>query len=158
MKFVNKDTGLELLISNELINRLAAYGKEKYPNEFGGLLLGKYINNKKTVVIKETLLPKKFRSSRYYFERGSNGLKEQLEQYYANEDLVYVGEWHTHPDNVAVPSQTDLKSMRELAEDENVLINNPVLMILEIQKADYDIGIYFLFNGKLLRYIWAESE
>lgn len=158
MKFVNKDTGLEFLIGDELINRLAAYGKEKYPNEFGGLLLGKYINSNKTLVIKETLLPKKYKSSRYYFERGSNGLKELLEQYYANEGLVYVGEWHTHPNNEAVPSPTDIRAMRELAEDENVLINNPVLMILEIQKTDYNIGIYFLFNGKLLRYILAESE
>ncbi|MFT4152337.1 Mov34/MPN/PAD-1 family protein [Parafilimonas sp.] len=158
MKFVNRDTRLELLINCELINRLEVYGKEKYPNEFGGLLLGKYINSNKTVVIKDTLLPKKYKSSRYYFERGSNGLKELLEQYYANEGLVYVGEWHTHPDNAAVPSQTDIRAMKELAEDKNVLINNPVLMILEIQKTDYNIGIYFLFNGKLLQYILAESE
>ncbi|MFT3749065.1 MAG: Mov34/MPN/PAD-1 family protein [Agriterribacter sp.] len=153
MRFINKETELELIIDSGLVQRIADYGTKKYPNEFGGLLLGRYVNNNKTVVIEDTLLPKKYKSSRYLFERGSEGLIESLEFHYnAVPSLIYVGEWHTHPDNPARPSLTDLKAMTELADDKNVLITNPVLMIIEVSQQDYVWGIYFLYNNNLLRY------
>jgi integrative and conjugative element protein (TIGR02256 family) len=115
--------------------------------------LGRYINDHKTLIIGNTLLPQKYKSSKYSFERGSEGLKELFEVYYnAMPSLIYVGEWHTHPDNSATPSQTDLKAMRELANDKNVLINNPVLMILGLRKSGCALNIYLLHNNKLLKY------
>ena len=159
MKFVNKETGLGLIISEKLVEEIADNGIKKYPNEFGGLLLGRYINNNKIVVIEESILPKKYASSRYYFERGSVGIKEILvAKYNATPSLKYVGEWHTHPDGPAKPSTTDLKAMRELANDSNVFITNPVLMIMEIWKTSYKMELYFLSNNKLLRYDMVEEK
>ena len=153
MRFVNKETGLELIISEELIQRIAVHGTNQYPNEFGGLLLGRYASNNIVVIIEDILLPKKYKSSKYYFERSSEGLKEALElRYNASPSLVYVGEWHTHPDGPAKPSRKDMKAMAELANDKNVLITNPVLMILEIRKQDYNMGLYFFYNKELLQY------
>ena len=157
MRFINKETELELVIDNELVQQIADHGTKKYPNEFGGLLLGRYANNNKTVVIEETLLPKKYKSSRYFFERGSEGLKESLElSYSAIPSLMYVGEWHTHPDNPAKPSPTDLKAMSELADDTNVLITNPILMIFEIRKRTYNMELYLFYKNRLLRYTSVE--
>lgn len=153
MKFANKITGLELIISEELIQRIAIYGTSKYPSEFGGLLLGRYDVNNTVVIIEDTVLPKKYKSSKYYFERGSEGLKEILQsRYTAKPSLIYVGEWHTHPDCPAKPSRMDIKAMKELANDENVLITNPVLMILEINKQGYNMQLYFFYNNGLLEY------
>lgn len=153
MIYRNTDTELELVIKDELVRRIARHGRDKYPYEFGGLLLGRYSNNNKMVVIEQTVLPKKYESSRYYFERGSEGLKEVLELYYtAKPSLIYVGEWHTHPDSPASPSAMDLKSMRELASDPNVLINNPVLMILEMRKRQFNSEWYLFNNDRLLHY------
>ncbi len=153
MKFINQETTLELIIDDDLIQRIANYGASKYPKEFGGLLLGRYINHHKTVVVENTLLPKKYKSSRYFFERGSEGLRESLELHYNSlPSLIYVGEWHTHPDGTAKPSSLDLKSMKELANDNNVLIKNPLLMILEIFKHSYAVNIYLLHNNSLLQY------
>lgn len=157
MTYINRETTLELIIDEELVQRIAGYGTKKYPNEFGGLLLGRYSNNNKTVVIEDTLLPKKYQSSRYSFERGPEGVKESLEQHYkATPSLIYVGEWHTHPDSSAIPSLTDLKAMNELANDTNVLIDNPVLMIFEIKKHKYNMELYLLYKAHLLRYIQKE--
>lgn len=159
MKFVNKETALELIIDDKLIQRIADYGADKYPNEFGGLLLGRYLNNHTTVSIEDTLLPKKYKSSRYFFERGSEGLRESLELHYnALPSLIYIGEWHTHPDSPARPSALDLKSMKELADDKNVLITNPILMIFEMRKRAHDIGLYFLHKDRLLRYTSMEEQ
>lgn len=159
MIFINKETELELIIDSQLIQRMANYGRKKYPNEFGGLLLGRYVNNNKTVLIENTLLPKRYKSSQYFFERGSEGLKTSLELHYnSRPSLLYIGEWHTHPDNPAQPSPTDLKAMKELADDKNVLITNPVLMIFEIQKRTYSMELYFLYKNKLLRYSPIEDR
>lgn len=153
MKLKNSETGLQLIISEELVQRIADYAINKYPKEFGGLLLGRYINNNKIVLIEDIVLPTKYKSSRYYFERGSEGLREILERRYnGNPRLIYVGEWHSHPDSPAKPSSTDMNAMRELANDKNVLITNPVLMILEIRKRDYKVELYFFYDNKLLQY------
>ncbi len=153
MKFLNKETNLALVIDVELLDRIAAQGASKYPNEFGGLLVGRYIDNERIVLIEDILLPKRYASSRYFFERGSEGLRQALElYYYAEPRLIYVGEWHTHPDNPAQPSARDIKSMQELASDKNVLINNPVLMILEITRSGFQVEMYVFYNNQLLRY------
>lgn len=157
MKFINKKTGLQLIINEQLIEQIAYQGINKYPNEFGGLLLGRYVDNNKIVLIEESISPKKYKSSRYSFERGSEGIKEILvAKYNATPCLIYVGEWHTHPDGPAKPSNTDLIAMSELANDTNVLIHNPVLMILEVRKSSYKIELYLFVNNKLLRYELAD--
>lgn len=153
MKLINKETGLQLIISEELVKQIADHGINKYPNEFGGLLLGRYIKNNKVVSIEDSISPKKYTSSRYFFERGSEGVKEMLvAKYNETPSLIYVGEWHTHPDGPAMPSYTDLIAMRELANDNNVLISNPVLMIVEVRKSNCHAEFYFFNNNKLLRY------
>jgi integrative and conjugative element protein (TIGR02256 family) len=153
LKLINKQTLLELIVSKELVDRIVNCGAKKYPNEFGGLLMGRYVNDHKTVIIEDTILPKKYKPSRYFFDRSSDGLREELElRYKAEPRLIYVGEWHTHPDGSAEPSGVDLKAMRELANDKNVLITNPVLMILEIKSQAYHMAVYFLYNNELLRY------
>jgi integrative and conjugative element protein (TIGR02256 family) len=159
LKFVNKETELQLIISEELVKRIASYGISIYPNEYGGLLLGRYISENKIVLIEDTVLPNKYKSSSYYFERGSEGLKEVLElRYNASPSLIYVGEWHTHPDSLAKPSKTDINAMSELANDTNVLINNPVLMILEVRKQEFSMGLYFFYNTRLLQYDLSKEE
>jgi proteasome lid subunit RPN8/RPN11 len=153
LKFINKETGLQLVIGEELVNQIADHGINKYPNEFGGLLLGRYLENNKVVSIEDSIFPKKYTSSRYFFERGSEGIKEMLvTKYNGTPSLIYVGEWHTHPDGPATPSNTDLIAMSELANDNNVLITNPVLMIMEVRKSNYKVELYFFNNNKLLRY------
>jgi integrative and conjugative element protein (TIGR02256 family) len=159
LKFINKLTGLELSISEELIRIIAVHGAKKYPKEFGGLLLGRYMNNNKMVLVEDIILPKKYKSSKYHFERGSEGLRESLlQKYNATPRLMYVGEWHTHPDGPAKPSLTDMNAMSELACDKNVLITNPLLMIVEIRKTAYEIGFYFFFNNELLKYDLSDNE
>ena len=155
----NTHTELELSIDEELIRRIADHGRDKYPHEFGGLLLGRYSRNNKMVEIKDTVLPLKYESSRYHFERGSEGLNEILEMHYtATPSLIYVGEWHTHPDGPARPSGTDLKAMRELASDPAVLINNPVLLILEMRKKQFACEWYLFHNEQLLCYTLLENK
>lgn len=124
-----------------------------YPKEFGGLLIGYYSEDFKTCFIEGTLLPIKFNSSRYFFERGKEGLKQKLiELYEATPRMIYVGEWHTHPDGIPMPSNTDLKAMTEIAENDEVNIENPILVILALSPSEMRVGAFLYSKNKLIKY------
>jgi proteasome lid subunit RPN8/RPN11 len=153
LKFIHHDTGLQIQIQKELLDELYGYGLSYYPKEYGGILVGRYEEDCSIAFIEETLLPKKYTSSRYYFDRGSEGLKHQLEVYYRKKPkLFYVGEWHTHPDGPATPSLLDKSTMLELAKHETVYINNPILLILGITPPSYETGFYVQLKNNLTTY------
>lgn len=153
MKYYCRDIELEIVISEELTIRLYELGLKYHPAEYGGILVGKYSDDLKTCFIEETIVPTKHKSSRYSFERGKEGLFQKLTEYYhQNPQLIYVGEWHTHPDSTPVPSITDKKAMIKIAADEDVKISSPVLIILGVTKTIYSVGIYIQFNNRLYKY------
>ncbi|MBL7933132.1 MAG: Mov34/MPN/PAD-1 family protein [Bacteroidia bacterium] len=124
-----------------------------YPKEFGGLLIGRYSHDKKTCYVTDTILPKKYSSSRSTFERGKEGLKKKLVEFYNNDPpLIYIGEWHTHPDSKPEPSETDKQAMQEISEHENVTIQNPILLIIGVNKQRYEPKFYLSLNNKLYEY------
>ena len=153
MKLKNADIGLAIEIEDNLIERLYGYGLTHYPSEFGGLLMGYYSEDSKTVLITDTVLPKKYTSSKYFFERGIKGLKTVLKSLFKKTpSLIYIGEWHTHPDNPPIPSITDLAALSEIIQHDKVFIANPILLIIGINKSGYELGFYVQFKSKIFRY------
>ena len=130
-----------------LLNELYAVGLNHYPKEFGGLLIGKYSDDFKTCIIETTILPVKYKSSRYGFERGKKGLKSKLTEFYNSEPrLIYVGEWHTHPDSLAIPSSKDKTAMKEIEDNNDVNITSPLLLIIGLNNGNYHAGLYIQHN------------
>lgn len=153
MRFCNNTIGLHIEIEAALMESLVESGLKHYPNEFGGLLIGRYSEDKKTVFIQETVLPLKYTSSRYNFKRSTDGLRTTLEKYYDRTPrLHYVGEWHTHPDNPAVPSSTDLAALAQIVAHDEVYINNPLLLILSINNQICVPGFYVHYQNKIHSY------
>lgn len=153
MKLECKNIGLSLEIKDELLRKMKKYGKEHYPNEYGGLLVGRHSDDFKCVLIEETVLPKEFKSSRFKFERGVKGLKKVLHDFFKQTpSLSYVGEWHTHPDGAPIPSLTDLNAMHEVVKHKDVFIMNPVLLIIVITKTTFQYEFYVYSDGKMYRY------
>lgn len=149
----NNEIGLYIDIADVLITQIEMIGCQHYPNEFGGILLGKYSNDRKTVVVSNTILPMTYKSAKYSFERGSEGLKEQLISYYNDpEQLMYVGEWHTHPDGRPFPSGTDIRALKQIVNDDNVYICSPIMVILGLTRDASEFGFYVYFKDKIYRY------
>ena len=150
MKFANHHINLNLEIENSLLDELYQYGLSHYPNEYGGLLIGRYSSDRKTALVEQTILPKRYKATRYFFERGSDGLQERLDEYYKREPkLFYLGEWHTHPGGPIEPSERDKSTMKELVKHKDVYINNPIMLILAITKTDYKLGFYVQCQNRL---------
>ena len=153
MKLYCKELKLKLELKQSLLEKLFELGLQHYPKEFGGLLVGYYSDDFKTCFVEEAIIPKKFKSSRFHFDRGKDGLKKKLSELYnLTPRLIYIGEWHTHPDGVPSPSKTDLNAMTEIANCDEVSIENPILMILSNSKSDNGLGVFVFSNNKLIKY------
>lgn len=153
MKYKLKNIELELQVQERLIHKLTEIGKVHYPNEFGGFLIGHYSEDKKVLIITDTILPNKYKSTPSIFERDTIGMKQHFKDFYKeNPKKYYVGEWHTHPNNKAIPSITDIKALKSIRNNKDVAILNPVLLIIGYTENDIEIGFYVLIKDKIYRY------
>lgn len=148
-----KELGLTLDIDGGLISNLIDIGKKHYPNEFGGFLIGYYSESQTHLRITDTILPNKYKGTPYMFERDAIGVEDRLKQFYSEElKKYYVGEWHTHPHNLAIPSTVDIKAVNSIADDPEVSIKNPTLLIIGYDKNKVELGFYVQFKNKIYRY------
>ena len=153
MKFTNTDLGLCITIDEILLTKLNEVSLVHYPNEFGGLLIGNYSQDRKEVFITDSVLPKEYSSSKLSFYRGIKGLKSQLQKLYKKDSCkYYIGEWHSHPDNVPIPSGTDLHAFQAIVSHTEVFIENPILLILGVDKISCDYSFYVFYNQIFLKY------
>jgi len=152
LTLTNTYKNLKLNVSEELLDDIALKGKEFYPNEFGGFLIGYYSNNLLTLNITDIVTPKKYRNGRYLFERSIEGITNIFHQIFKTKKHYYIGEWHTHPNGTSDYSITDLNAMIEIEQNDEVIINNPVLLIISINKSQIDYSFYLYVNKKLLKY------
>jgi [CysO sulfur-carrier protein]-S-L-cysteine hydrolase len=147
------EIGLSISIDEKLINELIDTGKKYYPKEFGGFLIGNYSDDFKQLNITDTILPMKYRATKYLFQRDALGVDELLKFFYKeNPKKYYVGEWHTHPDNLPIPSSTDINAINTIINHKEVAIQNPVFLIIGYNKTEIELGFYVTFKNKLYRY------
>lgn len=95
-------------LTEEHIKQIEAHGERTYPYECGGMLIGRFEQDKKTVV---ELLP--MENAMDKAEQHNRVLilpKDVLkaERYAREKKLDVVGYYHSHPDHPAIPSQFDL--------------------------------------------------
>jgi [CysO sulfur-carrier protein]-S-L-cysteine hydrolase len=147
------EIGLSISIDESLLNELIDIGKKYYPKEFGGFLIGNYSDDFKQLNITNTILPKKYRSTKYLFQRDAIGIDEELKSFY-NETpkKYYVGEWHTHPDNLPIPSSTDINAINTIVNYKEVTIQSPVFLIIGNNKTEVELGFYVTLKNKIYRY------
>jgi integrative and conjugative element protein (TIGR02256 family) len=151
--YKNTHTNVIIDIDLSLLNELSMIGKSYYPNEFGGFLIGYYSDDFKTLIITNFIIPTKFKVSKISFERDTNGIEEKLKEFYNRTPKeYYIGEWHTHPNSSTSPSNRDLKAMISIANHPNVVIKNPILLIIGYNNANEEFAFYFYKEKQLYKY------
>lgn len=147
------ETGLRLVIEDELLSEIENIGLKHSPKEYGGFLLGYYADDFKTLTITDILLPNNYKSTFICFERKSAGLEEAFIKYYnKTPSQYYVGEWHTHPNGQPLPSMLDEITIKGIAQNKTIAINNPVMLIIGYNKDKANSSFYVLSKNKLHRY------
>ena len=97
-----------IYLTEEHIKQIEAHGEKTFPHECGGMIIGRFETDKKTVV---ELLP--MENAMAENEQHNRVLilpKDVLraERYARSQKLDVIGYYHSHPEDVAVPSQYDL--------------------------------------------------
>jgi integrative and conjugative element protein (TIGR02256 family) len=113
-------SGWSVALSEQVVEFVAGRRQSTLPSETGGVLLGVLDMEARSIHISLALdAPPDSKGDPSGFERGVAGLRSRITR--ATEasagQLVYVGEWHSHPAGyAATPSPKDLMQLAELAE------------------------------------------
>ncbi len=86
--------------------------------ESGGLILGRKITNKNTIVIDKFTFPQKNdRRAKYRFYRSPDHLTIAQDYWLeANEVGLILGTWHTHPEKDPLPSAIDINDWEKVVK------------------------------------------
>ena len=97
-----------ILLTQRVISEIGDHAERDYPYECGGMLIGRFEGDRKTVT--ETFPLENAREEQERHNRVLILPKDVLrvEKYARAKKLDVVGYYHSHPDDRAVPSQYDL--------------------------------------------------
>lgn len=141
--------GWTIITDSQFLKKIAQIRESKLPNETGGILIGSYDLVRKIVYVVDTIpAPPDSIEWPTVFIRGSKGLKQQVKQIQTITDnqLDYIGEWHSHPVGAGGrPSRDDIKAFEWLRE----LMANDGLPALAIIATDGESHFYL---GKMKDY------
>lgn len=101
-------------------------------NESGGMLIGSVITDSNDMIIRDCTLPLKGDyQSRYRFIRKKMSHNDLLRKKWeeSNKTVMYLGEWHTHPEMDPHFSQQDIKNWKKLLSKSNTFSDYLVFVI-----------------------------
>jgi integrative and conjugative element protein (TIGR02256 family) len=123
----------EIRVNTDVITQMHFQRDHRLPNETGGVLLGKIDNDEQVIYVSAILIspPDSIEWPTSYI-RGIEGLPTKIEHlmHVTNNELSYIGEWHSHPaGRGSKPSGDDIKALDWLANEMNN-IGYPGLMAI----------------------------
>lgn len=104
---------------------------QKYPLETGGVLVG-YVANDCTPVVMAAIGPgENAKHARTRFHPDHDWQCEQLDKFYVQSQglLVYLGDWHTHPNGSPQMSWLDCRTLRSIARHSSAQCDAPLMLI-----------------------------
>lgn len=152
IKYSSNCQKYNLLIRSEQIHEIYQYCRVANSNETGGMVIGLYDKSYSVAMTKGVLGPTlDSQAGSTWFYRGVVGLKSLFNNLWKKESLHLIGEWHFHPGGPSYFSSTDVEQILELANNDKYKCLNPILLIVgEIEKEKYELGVYVLNQERKL--------
>ncbi len=133
-----KHEGKNIEFKKEVMETFNRYCQvEPDQHEAGGILLGRVFPNK--ISIEQVSEPaREDESGRYFFFRNVERAQKIINSAWesSNGELIYLGEWHTHPEPMPSPSSTDRTLIRNMLRDSKMRIDF-LFMVIIGQKGIY---------------------
>lgn len=121
-----------VVFTNGVVKSLESYKQmKKSQHESGGVLLGKVY--KDLIIVDRISVPsKEDKSGRYYFVRNVRKAQKIIEIAWkeSNGERIYLGEWHTHPEDTPTPSNDDRKLLSNMLKDSHMEIDFLLMVII----------------------------
>ncbi|MEM5497652.1 Mov34/MPN/PAD-1 family protein [Paraglaciecola mesophila] len=133
IRFRNQKLDLEILFSSEVIANMQCFRQTCLKKEAGGLLFTNSFENN-TIEIKFCSTPNKhdLRSRLGFYPHKQEA--QCLINKKFNEGLYYVGDWHTHPQKIPVPSSKDKRTIKDIFVKSEHHLSYLILIILSSDK------------------------
>jgi integrative and conjugative element protein (TIGR02256 family) len=146
--YLNEEDSFGLEIKDRMVSTIYKMCKDSYPNETGGILIGKYSTDlKRAQLTIVTGPPADSKSGKTWFHRGTNGLQQLLDEVWERDGAFYLGEWHYHPRGYPNPSIHDIVEMKRISKYKAYNCPEPILIIAgSTSPDDWNLGVY-IFNG-----------
>jgi integrative and conjugative element protein (TIGR02256 family) len=131
VEFWSSDRAFGLHIEPHIVHTVFRHCHAAFPNETGGILIGRYSARHDCAVVQEASEPPKdSRASPTSFYRGVDGLQQRLDVAWKKYGNYYLGEWHSHPLARPVPSGADDVQLTEIAVSSNYRCPEPLLLLI----------------------------
>lgn len=138
-----------VVISTEVANILFSYRQiSSSSSESAGVLIGE--RRDVHIVIKTLSKPSRWDiRSRFMVDRVSKHHQRAVDDSFrkSNGEWHYLGEWHTHPEDVPKPSMTDYSSWHK-----NLISNHPLVLII-VGRTDFWVAKKTQGNIEVLKQI-----
>ena len=138
-----EQNGWKVIIDEFIEKELQTLRASRLPNETGGVLIGSYDQVEKCIYIVDMIpSPPDSKEFPHAYYRGIEGVEEQLSRLsiFTANNLQYIGEWHSHPDNTSVDMSDDDKILFGWIKNHLDDLSLPSLMVIVGDKEQ--IGIY----------------
>lgn len=129
---------MQLLLLSRLIQRLRTELKQAGNREIGGLLMGEHVRDEVFRIVDITV--QRSGGERACFIRQPKEYEKALKKFFerTGNDYIrfnYLGEWHSHPTFVPIPSTIDVATMHSMVADPSVGANFLILLIAKLNSS-----------------------
>lgn len=130
--WIGKEHSLKVKMPENIWKRMRKLCIEGYPNECGGILIGRYSNDLKKAEIKEVMISKSSAGIKVNFLREAREANSFLKRLWrlSSGTKYFIGEWHSHPNGNGAPSGMDDNAMYRIAKSKKCSCRRPVLIII----------------------------
>ncbi len=146
MKFKFNETNV-LTINNNVLKVFEMYiQNEPSKSEAGGVLIGRIISKNNDILVDAVTGPHKDDiRKRFFFFRKKKKTQKIVNKCWKKSSgtQIYLGEWHTHPEDVPQPSNHDYKNWKDIFSNAIYEQNFLVFIIVGIE----EIGCWMIKNG-----------
>lgn len=135
MMYIGKEK--TVIFDEGVLNVFKTFRQTGRKSEMGGILLGNIIGNK--IYVRKASTPTPFdKSSRFSFNRHKKSAQLFIDYEFLNSKgtVIYIGEWHTHPESNPTPSGPDVRMIKNQFK-ENIINEDFLLMVIIGQKSNF---------------------
>lgn len=142
-----------IIFTEKVMSKIKKFKQKDNLPENGGILFARF--NLPEISIEYISLPTKYDIKEKYKFCPNKKQQQKIIKQMEKKDLHYVGEWHTHPQKIPLPSELDLDSMKDRFNKSIHELNYFIMFILGNSTNDKDNWIS-IHNGKT--YIELKNE
>lgn len=149
MEFIESVTGIRIKVEESVVSFFSKYMEDyDFKIESGGIIVGILNPYENQVVVTDVTLPhaKDIRKSNV-FKRASAGHQEEMDRLWneSKKTKTYLGEWHTHKQDIPVPSWIDKNDWKRISK--KPLNHKAAFFIIVGQK---QIRIWMALDGRIM--------